>query len=135
MTPTTKRALERASEHFGRPITLNTLRNPTKAYEYCRPRFFVAAYLRSIRRLRYEGSRLRALSYPQIRDLFRLRDHTTIISGERKAKDLWPEIDFDKLVQEDFGPLWQMERLLKEGRDNMLTWRWLNGAGWVEEAA
>ena len=128
MTPTTKRALERASVFFRRDITLNDLRKRCRSPQYSRPRFFVMAYLRA--------QKEKPLSYPQIANILRLKDHTSVLHGEDRARTLWPEIDFDQMVQEDFTPVREIDRLLNEGRDNFLTWRFLNGGGWkLEEAA
>jgi len=46
MTPTFTKALERASTFFERPITLRSLRDPSKKAEYTEPRHFVTAYQR-----------------------------------------------------------------------------------------
>ena len=146
MTPTTRKALERASEHFGREITLKDLHLRCHSPLYSWPRFFVMAYLRA--------QEVKPLSRPQIAAIMRLKDHTSILHGERRAKKLWPEIDFVAMARKDFADeLAEIERkareaeerekreqrvmrMLNEGRRNFMPWRYLNGAGWaLEEAA
>ena len=145
MTPTTKRALERASEHFGRVIKLSDLHYDSRAKIYTYPRYFVAAYL--------AAQDFVPKSLKQIALDIGRTDHATVINALRHAEALWPNVDFAAMAREDFAELKaerarkasamlgedarkkRVMRMLREGRRNFMPWRYLNGAGWTEEAA
>ena len=93
MTPTFTKALERASTFFERPITLRSLRDPSKKAKYTEPRHFVTAYLRACQTKIY--------SYPQIARIMHRMDHATIMNSMRRSRQLWPEYNFAHAASQD----------------------------------
>lgn len=106
-TDTLEIAARRASAEFGRRITVRSLRTRCKTKEYTRPRWFCMAYIHATGRY----------SLPQIANMFKLKDHTTVLYGLRRAyghgdkeshrgEPLWKRERFENMVFMDgFGRL------------------------------
>lgn len=122
MTPTLTKALERATEYFGREITLDSLRTRYKSKFYTRPRFYVAAYLKAQSKKFY--------SYPQIATIFQQGDHTTVMNGVKRAHEAWGEQHFNRLALLDWSPVSTVthEEMLQIGLSNLHNF--VNGSGW-----
>ena len=75
-------AIEAAKVFFDDPsITKKTVWKKTKERRFVRTRFFVCAYLRAKDPKRY--------SFPVIANAVKLRDHTSVINGVKKAHAAW----------------------------------------------
>lgn len=124
-----RRACVHASVEFGRVITVEHLRDRSKARSSVHPRYYVMAYLKA-----YKPS----YSQPQIAHGLNMRNHTTVLHGLRKAigwdgkgeaQPLWKKEHFEKLAREDrFGVPVTYDEMIVRGEENLS--RFTNGSGW-----
>ena len=128
---TLEKAAKWASIEFNRLITVQALRADTKAIAHSHPRFFAMAYMHATGRF----------SLPQIARAFKLKDHTTVLHGLRRADGhdgkgktanktpLWDSERFKNMVRQDY-PVTTVsaEDIEAIGERNL---KFVNGNGWA----
>lgn len=122
---TLRQAAKRASVEFDRLVTVEALQANCKSQYHAQPRWFVMAYMHATGRY----------SMPQIARALKLKDHTTILYGLRRAhghdgksakrkhthEPLWKKDQFVNMVREDFPEIFMKES----------DWAFTNGEGWA----
>lgn len=78
-------ALDAATAYFGEPITRTRVMEKTKRMQVVRPRQWCMAYIR------WKNPEM---SLPRTARMFGMKDHTTVLHAERRAKELFPDAVF-----------------------------------------
>lgn len=115
--PMMPHALEACSEFFSEEVTLERVRKRSKRLCHVQPRQFVVAWLRAHT----------DMSYPQIARLCNQADHTTPMSNDKRAWQLWGD---DPRFVEAMTPI--VEPMPNKGGRPPSAFK--NGDGWKDAA-
>ena len=89
-------ALHAASEYFGEPITREYITQRSQKPEIAHRRQWCMAYVRWANV---------GISQPRVARMFKKKDHTTVLYGERRARQLYPDAIFSQWPDHSFDHL------------------------------